>query len=307
MEKFLCFSLLVFAALFISASGAAHAAVLAYESFDTLTNDSGVDGFGDTASVGLSGTWTVNINNGATVKSRTIDAKWDGAESNLATYGIGYPVRNSNGCYNFIEKDSWNVEQAVAPLATPIDMTGNGTWYMSFVSSAKDADYAAQMGLNDGTNELMLGNGYKANGTTQGLAARYDLMSNYTTGGSLAGSSNISPTIDGEWDVLLYVAKLDNVIGTGMNVSLYAYDLNTITSAPSVSDTPLWTTSVSSPTSAFTNFEFDLSGGSSRYPGIGKLCVGTTLADVTTAVPEPSTVFMLVIGMMGIAIYARRK
>ena len=265
----------VTAALVVAvASGTAHAAVLAYEGFavGSATEGGNVNGFTDPASsVNLSGPWTQTYSNGAGIKGRTSSYGWNGAASNLTANSINYPLQNGS-YFNFIECNSWGLEQGTAPLATPIDMTGNGTWYMSFVSSSGNSNYAAQMGLNDGTNELMWGNGYV--GGSQGLAAHYGPMSSYNNGGAIKGSSGVSPN-QSNYDVELYVAELTNTVGTGMNVSVYAYDLNTITNAPSSSDTPLWTTTVSSPTSPFTKLEFDLSGASA-YPDIGQLRVGTT-------------------------------
>jgi hypothetical protein len=287
--------------ILFAAGGVARAAVLAYEGFayGSATEHGAVNAFQDGLSVGLSSAWNEILANGAEIKSRTSSWGWDGALANLTAKGITYPLKNSDGYFNFIECNSWNVEQATASLATPIDMTGNGTWYMSFVASSGWLDYASQMGLNDGTNELRWGNGYAYG--TKGVTARYGLI-----GGSLEGTSSTSPTMANGFDVILYVAKLDNVVGTGLNVNVYAYDLNTITSAPSSSDVPLWSTTVSSPTNAFTNLEFYHTGGSNMWAGIGQLRVGTTLSDVV-GVPEPSTIVMLVLGVLGIAFYARRK
>jgi hypothetical protein len=309
MKKFLCFSLLVFAVLLIYTSGVAHAVVLVSEPFVAgLTENTPVNGFSDSYSVGLGGAWSELSSNGAVVKGRASTAAnasgWLQAEANLVANGIGMSLVNPDGNFNWIECNSWGVEKGQAPLASPIDMREEGTWYMSLTACRNVVDYAAQIGLNDGTNELMVGNGYKAKEDgTQGVSAWYDLMANHTTGGSLAGSSGISPTQTDGYNAQLYIAKLVND-GAQMNVGIYAYDLVSITSTPSESDTPLWTTTLPKPEVVFTNCEFNLSANG--YPGTGYFRIATTWNEVLP-IPEPSTIVMLVLGVLGIAFYARRK
>ncbi|HZI33669.1 MAG TPA: hypothetical protein VFF11_15110, partial [Candidatus Binatia bacterium] len=188
--------------------------VLNYESFGNASDGSSVNNYQSTTpgySVGLSGAWSQTYNNGATLQHRSSSTGWTGAQANLTTIGSTFSIQ-SGGYFNFLECLSWNLEQAQAALSTPIDMTTNGTWYMSFCSSSGDFNYAAQMGLNDGTNELMWGNGYSGSG--QGLAAHFGAMSSYNNAGAIKGSSNISPTMSAAFDVILYVAQLQQSGGT---------------------------------------------------------------------------------------------
>ena len=53
--------------------------------------------------------------------------------SNLTANSINYPLQNGS-YFNFIECNSWGLEQGTAPLATPIDMTGKSVY--EFVSSS---------------------------------------------------------------------------------------------------------------------------------------------------------------------------
>ncbi len=64
----------------------------------------------------------------------------------------------SGGAHHFWEhNNNWTPHTAQRPLSGTIDMTVDGTWYMSFFSMSGKTDYLAQVGLNDGTNELIWG------------------------------------------------------------------------------------------------------------------------------------------------------
>jgi hypothetical protein len=259
---------------------ASQADVLVYEGFGDATDNRSINAYQSTTagySQGISGAWSELNNNGATLKHRTSSYGWDGAQTNLAAIGSSYSLKNGDA-FNFMECNSWGLERAQTALAAPIDLTVDGTLYMSFVASAGIFDYAAQMGLNDGTNELMWGNGYT--GGTQGLAAHYGLMSDYANGGSIKGTSGVSPTMAAGWDVMLYVAQLQQVVGTGLTVNIYAYDLNTTSGLPTSAGTPLWSTTLTGVTGTFTNLQLDLSG-SGMYPSIDELRIGQSWADVT--------------------------
>jgi hypothetical protein len=125
----------------LAAAGVAHAGLLGYESFgDGVNNTVFSTGYQSTTpgySQGLSGSWTVvNSGNNSQMKQRTTSAGLNGAQANLATIGSSYTLQNS-GNFNFLETGhNWGLEVANIGLAVPVDMTHNGTWYMSFVSSS---------------------------------------------------------------------------------------------------------------------------------------------------------------------------
>jgi hypothetical protein len=170
-----------------------------------------------------------------------------------------------------------------------VDLTVNGTWYMSFAASAPDFDYAAQIGLNDGVNELMWGNGYRT--APKGVAAHYGALASF---GDITGTSGISPTMGGQYDVMLYVAQLQQVVGVGLTVSIYAYDLETTAGLPAsigAAGTALWSTTLTGVSGTFGYLELE-HAGASGYPGMGQITVGTTWGDVTgniAPVPEPGS------------------
>jgi hypothetical protein len=60
-------------------------------------------------------------------------------------------------------------------------------------------------------------------------------MSSFNAGNAagVGGSSGISTTMASGYDVMLYVGQLQQVVGTGLTLNMYAYDLNTVTGLPS--------------------------------------------------------------------------
>jgi hypothetical protein len=297
--------------LVLAGGGTARANILAYEGFeDAVNNQVLATGYQTTTpggSQGLSGSWTVvNGGNASQLKSRTSSTGWTGAQANLGSIGSSYSVQNGNGNYNFLETgENWNLDVATVSLANPINMTQNGTWFMSFVSSSGNFDYAAQMGLSNGNNELMWGNGYA--GGTQGVTAYYGAMSSYNSGGAVKGTSGISPTMGSAYDVMLYVAELDQVVGSGLTLTMYAYDLNTIASLPTSvpTGTALYSTTLTGVNDTFNSLELKLSGADT-YPSIGQLAVGTSWGDVTS-VPEPGSLALTGCGILTAWFASRRR
>jgi hypothetical protein len=282
------------------AAGAAHAQ-LASESFgNNPAENTSINGYQSTTSgysTGLSGVWSQLNGNGAALKHRS-GGNWNNAQANLTAIGSGYSLAKG-GYANFLECNSWGLERAQVALATSIDLTVDGTFYMSFVASSGNFDYAAQVGLNNGTSELMWGNGYA--GGTQGLTARYGAMSG-VNGATLKGASSVSPTMSGGYDPVLYVAQLQE-LGGNMTISMYAYDLQTTTGLPTsiaAAGTALWSTTLTGVSGTFNNLELELSG-QDGYPSISNPALGTTWGDVTgniVATPEPSSLALA--GMGGI-------
>jgi beta-galactosidase len=258
-------------------AGPLHASALAYDGFAWgIIQGGSINGFtpNPAYSTGLSGSWSLLQNNGAYQVGRTSSTGWNSTQPGY----LGL-VRNG-GTFNFLECTSWSLEQAQIALVNPVNLSVSGTYYMSFVASSGDFNYGAQIGLNNGTNELMWGNGYT--GGSQGLAAHYGPISS-ATGGTLVGSSGISPTQAAGFNPILYVGRLTADGAGNVGVSIYAYDLTQPGSVPTSvgSATPLWSTTLTGVTGGnYNNLELELAG-QSQYPGISQICLGTNWADVT--------------------------
>jgi hypothetical protein len=277
------------------ATGATHAAgVIVRETFGDATTGGSVDGYQSTTpgyETGLSGAWNETDFAGAQLSSVTTDVNWDAAQSHLTAIGSAYSVK-VGGAYNTIQLNSWGLEQAEVALATPLDMTTNGTWYMSFVANCTSSlsDYATLVGLNDGNNEVMWGQAYAGG---QGMAAHFDSIGN-ATGGSIEGHNGIQPAIGQTGDVMLYVAQLTEAVGSGetnLTIEMYAYDLATVSSLPlsiAAAGTPLFQKTLPNATGLFVNLEIEMSGGHGPWTEMGQPRLGATWASVVGAPTDPA-------------------
>jgi hypothetical protein len=270
--------------------GACHANVLVYESFGDIPGSATVNGYQTTTaglSTGLSGAWSLQQGSNQSL-TRNTSGDWNPAQSTN-----GHPMEQNGGFYHYWEATggNWGVQRTQAPLATGIDMSSDGTWYMSFFYKGGNIDSIWQAGLNDGTDELMWGQGYGANGSSQGVDAFYQAV-----GGGAGGSSNLNPPFN-SWTAQFFVAKLvksDSANTDTLTVSLISYNLGA-TNFIASSDPMEWlyTKTLTGVDNTFTNLQLKVGGPNGSWPAIDEIRVGTTWNDVTgvsTAASPPAIV-----------------
>ena len=127
--------------------------VLAYEGFGDAVNGSIVAGYsGTSAESGLTGSWTLYDGG-----SKTFDVDTDIA------VGIdgGHSPEVTNQSQHLTYSDGWDRTIHTRPMETAVNLNVDGVYYISFfaVSDGSD-DFAAEVGIYDGTNALLCGQGY---------------------------------------------------------------------------------------------------------------------------------------------------
>jgi hypothetical protein len=264
----------------VALAAASQASVLVYEGFGDAPNNATLDGYsGTSAEIGLSGTWSVTPLDRQSIKART----------NYEYVGLngGYAPETTGDRQHWWEHDnSWSAHRAERPLSGSIDMTQDGTWYMSFFSMSGNRDYVAQVGLNDGTYELMWGNGYNGD-SNKGLTAYYGgIGTNPTTNGNgtFVWGLDAFPLKTG-----FYAAKLvksDSGVTDTLDVSIAYYDLGTLANPTNEFDgvePTVWTrvVSLTGVSSVFSKLELKVDGGNENWPSIDEVRVGHNWLDVT--------------------------
>lgn len=275
--------------------GVIQADVLVYESFgDAPEANTTLAGYsGTTAETGLAGTWSVTGGSQNTVSRTTHE---------YVGIADGYAPDIVGGRQHWWEHNNqWNTNVATRSLSSSIDMTVDGTWYMSFSAMSGIKDFAAQMGLNDGTSELMWGQGYY--GGSQGITAYYaNIGSGAATNGNGTFVTGFNNTT--KYETGFFVAKLvksDSGITDALDVSIMYYDFKNLDAPTNVIDSgdpAVWTriVNLTGVSSVFTTLELKLDGASSNYPSIDEVRIGQSWADVT--IPEPATMLLLGLGSL---------
>ncbi len=257
----------------ISLGTSAHADVLAYEGFGNATDFGAVAGYtpNGTASSGLTGSYTQHQGGAATYLL-------DRAGSFVGITD-GYTPNIDGTKQQWVEHSGWNLSRLSISLASSVDLSVDGTYYMSFFSRAASNDHVAQIGLTDGTNELMWGRGY-------GGAAAKGITAYYGAAGTppITGGNGTEFAYD-NYETVLYVAKLvktNSGTTNDLTVSIKLYDLSDNGTIDS-SDPSSWlrTVALTGVNSTFTALQYKIDGGGGNYPSMDEFRLGNTWTDVT--------------------------
>ena len=258
---------------------ASHGAVLVYEGFGDAVNNASIAGYsGTSAESGLAGTWSVAGGAGILVSSATHD---------FIGIAEGYTPETTGGNQHWLYFNSeWNVCRATRPLSGTIDMTVDGTWYMSHFSICGDNNTVTQMGLNNGTNELMWGNGYTGSTWqgTQGVAAYYGAIGSNVRGN--ADGTGYDGTGTNFWVAKL--VKSNSATTDDLVVSIMFYDLGSTTNTIDDGDPAVWTRviSLTGVSAVFNTLQLKLDGGWGNQPSIDEIRIGQSWGDVTGKISE---------------------
>ena len=268
---------LLFGLLLAVFATAIQAEVLVYESFgdaierQALTGYSGTPG---TTEIGLTGTWTSNRGVEDSILLARSDFKQGITE--------GYTPDAFNGSQHWLEQqNTWNVTNATRPLSSSIDLTSDGTYYLSFFSRSGGDDVVLQIGMQDSTNELLIGNGYN-----RGLTSYFGIID---ANASDANNNGIRFTAASWWQSVFWaikIVKTDSGITDTLDVNIIYYDLSS-NSVIDDHDPAIWTRSMTltGVSGDFDTLRLKLVGGGNQWPGIDEIRIGETWSDITGVVP----------------------
>lgn len=267
--------------MFISTS---NASVLAYEGFGNAANAVTVNAYsGSSAESGLTGAWTTT---GGTTTTTTPPrfGKQVGIFNGAV---VGLPPEATGGAQHALTHSGYNVTQATRPLAASVDLTTDGTYYMSFFAAADGFDIVTQVGLSNATHELMAGQAYNGN---RGLAGYYATNGSSVSTGTVTGN-NLGSFTWGDRNAFFTIQLTKTNSGTTNNlaVTITAYDLGNTTDidiSTLVEGTTKKTRTVNltGVSATFTHLKFKLDGTAD----MDEIRLGTTLADVAQGVDSDS-------------------
>ena len=272
------------------------ASLVVYEGFGDPANEGQtLAGYsGTNAESGLTGSWAIS---GGDAQKLTV-------RSNPEYVGVngGYTPETVGGNQHWWEKNSqWWTTTAQRALSGTIDLNSDGTHYMSFFTMSPTADIIVQMGLNDGTNELMWGNAYSGN-ASKGLTAYYGTIG--TNAQTNANGTFVTYADAGGYQTGFYLAELiksNSGTTNDLVVNMSFYNFGTLT-APThtvaIGDPWTRTVNLTGVTGLFNTLELKLDGGSA-YPSMDEIRIGQTWTDAT-GIPEPATLMLLAAGAVAL-------
>lgn len=280
---------LVLGAVLGSWSASGKAELLAYEGFGDVANENdSINGYsGSSAEAGLTGTWSLSGTGSQKLTKRS-------APEYVGIAG-GFQAEYTGGNQHWWEhNNNWNVNTASRALSSAIDLSVDGTTYMSFFVLAGHTDFLAQVGLANGANEIMFGNAYSG-ASTKGFTGYFGpLGSDVLTNGN--GTFVSHAEVSGAYKTGFYLAELiksNSGTTNDLQMNLSYWDFGVMAAPSNTLDTPDGARSIAltGVTGSFDALRIKLSGGST-YPSIDEIRVGTQLADAT-GVPEPTSVVLM--------------
>ncbi|HOQ06085.1 MAG TPA: hypothetical protein PKY88_12830 [Anaerohalosphaeraceae bacterium] len=257
------------------------AALLAYESFGDALNNALLQGYaGTSAESGLSGVWQVTGDQvtGDAANTQTATPPTWGAQIGILH---GYSPEVVGGAQHVVRKTAWSTATASRPLVNPIDLTSDGTYYMSFFAACDGADFVAQVGLANDTHEIMAGNVWNWGGLT----------AYYGTLGTAPTTNQNGTTIGGTWGVgdrnaffVVKFVKSNSSSTNDLTVTVEFYDLGSEDPADIMREPNRYRTlSLTGVSGVFTNLSLKVAG----WPNIDEIRLGESFVDVVGFVPLP--------------------
>jgi len=255
----------------------AKASPIIYEGFTQGTGNPALVGYSGTSEIGLSGTWSSLGGQSMTIR--------DGSGGQWGTPRANWPAA---------EHSQWWLTQANRSLTSTLDLTVDGTFYMSYIIQSDQADHGSQVGFVNtaGTSELMAGDGYGGGG--RGITAYYGALGGSISqnggGVDIAGFSGQT-----DYQVIAQFTRASGNLSVTLDYYLGAYggtlEATRTISLGAVSDT-------------FNQLSIKADG----WVNLDEIYVGATLADVLPApVPEPSVVALGGLGILALLMLKRKS
>lgn len=255
----------------------AQAQLLAYEGFTQGTGNPALAGYSGTSSVGLSGTWTQLGGQGMTIV--------DGSGSYWGTPQANWPAA---------EHTAWSLSQYTCSMASTLNFTTDGTYYLSYLVQSDQSNNGSQVGFVNtaGTQELMVGLGYSG-ASDKGVTAYYGSL-----GGSVQQNGNGTDVTGwsgmNQYQVVAQFIRASGDLSVTLNYYLGAYG-GTLESTRTV-DLGLVSDSFNT-----------LSLKADGWVDLDQMYVGQTLADVVIPVPEPSVAALGGLGVLALVAMKRKN
>ena len=207
--------------LLCSVISSTQATILAYDGFGDALNNTTLNAYdGTTAELGFTGGW---ITAGGT--NNTVTPPVFGNQVGIVG---GVSPETTSGAKHVVRKAQFNVGSLTRALSVgTIDLTVNGSNYMSFFAAASGFDFVCQVGLSNATNELMAGQAYNG---TRGLTAYYGTNGTGVTTNTATGNNlNAFNWADRNAFFTVQFTKTNSGTTNDVAVTITAYDLgNTV-------------------------------------------------------------------------------
>lgn len=271
-----CTAVVVTCACLVLCNSSAYAALLAYEGFTEGAGNPTLAGYSGTSEVGLTGAWSEATGQAMTIRD-----------------GSGGEWGDPQSYWPAAEHTTWWLTRATRPLDSPVDLTSDGTYYMSFYVGTDQADHGAQIGLSNATNELMAGNGYS--GGSRDITAYYGALdTDISTNGN-------GTAIDGGWSgemrqyqVVVELARSGGDLDVTVSYYRDAYD--------GAAET-IRTVALGAVSDSFDMLQLKADG----WNNVDEFRLGTELSDVAdAAVPEPGALALAGLALGSLLITCRR-
>jgi hypothetical protein len=261
-------TLLLTLSMICVAVSSARASVKAYEGFGNAVNNVTLNGYsGTSAESGFSGLW---VTTGGTITMRTPPSF-----GNQVAVSAGVFPDTVGGAQHVVRTGGFNVANASRAMTSAVDLSVDGTHFMSFFAAASGFDFVAQIGLSNATHELMFGQAYNGN---RGLTGYFG--TNGTSVVTNVANLNLGGFNWADRNAYFVIEFTKTNSGTTNNLAytIKAYDFGNTVPGSIATAQQTRTGALTGVTGSFTNLKLKMDG----TVEVDEIRLGQTLDDVTT-------------------------